>query len=244
MSLAELSILIADDNEMNRWLLVEQLECWSSNITVANEGLEAWKYLQDTAYGLVFLDVNMPGFTGQELVKKARLASVNKFSRIIAITAHVQSQQQHTLIADGFDECLIKPILLADLQRVIAQWGAPESDSNSGYYAQAILERVGNDDALGRRFLDKLMLEVPGQIALLHEALHTQALDQAWVIAHKLHGSFSFYGFTDFRSIATSLENAILSKDVANANLHFEQLVAKFDVFKGLQADMKRLLSN
>jgi HPt (histidine-containing phosphotransfer) domain-containing protein len=186
----------------------------------------------------------MPGFTGQELVKKVRADSANIVSRIIAITAHVQSQQQHILIADGFDECLIKPIMLVDLQRVIAQWRAAEFDSSSQYYAQALMEKVGNDRALGRMFLEKLMLEVPGQIAHLRHVLQAKAVDDAWAIAHKLHGSFSFYGFADFRSIAESLEYALLSKDCVNAHLHFEQLVAKFDSLQGLQADMKRRLDD
>lgn len=244
MSETDFSILIADDNEMNRWLLAEQLESWSSDVTLASDGLEAWRYLQHTRYALVFLDVNMPGFTGQELVKKARADSANILSRIIAITAHVQSQQQHLLIADGFDECLIKPIMLSDLQRVIVQWRASKVDSNSQYYANALIEKVGNDRDLGRIFLEKLMLEVPEQIVDLQHALQAEAVDDAWAIAHKLHGSFSFYGFADFRSIAKRLECALLAKDSLDANRCFEQLVGKFDAFKELQIDMKRHLGN
>jgi len=244
MTMQDFSILIADDNEMNRWLLAEQLECWSSDITLANDGREAWRYLQHEPYALVFLDVNMPGFTGQELVRKVRADSANMATRIIAITAHVQSQQQHTLIADGFDECLIKPIMLADLERIIAQWGTSYVDSHSRYYTQALLDKMSNDRELSRLFLDKLILEIPGQIAALRLALQNNAVDEAWTIAHKLHGSFSFYGFADFRAIAQRLECALLSKDCVNATMHFEQIVTKFDAFHGLHSDIKRRLDN
>ena len=121
MILTELSILIADDNEMNRWLLAEQLSVWSNDVALACDGLEAWNLLQDRQYSMVFLDVNMPGLNGFELVKKARTESPNRLTPIIAVTAHVQTHQRYLLIEDGFNECLIKPIVLADLQHVISR---------------------------------------------------------------------------------------------------------------------------
>jgi CheY-like chemotaxis protein len=235
-----LSIFIADDNEMNRWLLAEQLECWSSNITVASDGREAWRYLRDKHYALVFLDVNMPGFTGHELVKKVRVDSVNSSSRIIAITAHLQSQQRHVLMADGFDECLIKPIMLADLQKIVAEWSTLDGSIHSEYYLQVLMDRVGNNSALGQAFFEKLMMELPRQIKALQQALQNDALQNAWHVAHKLHGSFGFYGFADFREIAESLENALLAGDSTTASHHFQQLLDKFYGLQKIQAEMMR----
>ncbi|MBS4051058.1 MAG: response regulator [Methylomonas sp.] len=238
MILTDLSILIADDNEMNRWLLAEQLGCWSDDITLAIDGREAWHFLQQQKYALVFLDVNMPGLTGFELVKKVRAGSANQSSQVIAITAHVQSHQKHLLIADGFNDCLIKPIVLADLQRIIAVWRAPVSDADSQYYANSVLEKVDSNRELGRQFLQKLFQELPLQLVRLEQALQGQSAELALDVAHKLHGSFCFYGFHDFRGIAGRLEDALIAGEMPEAWQYFRQLLVKCEALLGMQTEV------
>lgn len=238
MTVKDLSILIADDNEMNRWLLVEQLAYWSEDITVAGDGREAWGLLQKQPFALVFLDVNMPGYTGFELVKMARAESSNQQSVIVAITAHVQNHQKHLLLEEGFNDCLIKPIVLADLQRVISQWRPSGSAVDSHYYANAVLEKVQRNPALARMFLQKLFQDVPTQFASLEHALRNQSRQEALNIAHKLHGSFCFYGFADFRAIAERLEQHLLDANMAEGWRQFQLLSAKFDALLAMQPDV------
>jgi two-component system sensor histidine kinase BarA len=244
MNLTELSILVADDNEMNRWLLAEQLSYWSEDITIAGDGREAWQFLMQRKFALVFLDVNMPGFTGVELMLKARKDSINQLSIIIAVTAHVQSYQQHVLIADGFDDCLIKPVVLADLQRIITQSCQSNTGLESYYYASAILNKVESNRHLGRQFLKKLFEEVPTQLAALELSLVEQSVADALNIAHKLHGSFCFYGFADFRALAGKLEQALIAADTANACQQLQMLSVKFQQLLAMQTDVLKHLDD
>lgn len=228
MTKTALSILIADDNEMNRWLLAEQMQHWSNDISLACDGKEAWGLLQQRQYSLVFIDVNMPVMNGHDLIKKARADAANQAVPMIAITAHIQNCQRHLLIADGFNECLIKPIVLADLQRVVNQWCVSNNGKSGDYYADVILEKVQHNRELGRVFMQKLFAETPGQIASLEQTLQKQQCRQAWEIAHQLHGTFCFYGFEDFRTVARSLEQHLLEADIVKATQQFQQLAAKF----------------
>jgi len=238
MILTELSILIADDNEMNRWLLAEQLSVWSNDVALACDGLEAWNLLQDRQYSMVFLDVNMPGLNGFELVKKARTESPNRLTPIIAVTAHVQTHQRYLLIEDGFNECLIKPIVLADLQHVISNWCAPTATVSSQYYAQALLKKTEHNPALGQVFFQKMLQEVPSQLVDLGQALQDQQCQIALDIAHKLHGSFCFSGFDDLRAIAGQLEQDLLNIDLSKANQQFQRLTNGFANLLNLQNDV------
>lgn len=244
MNLSELSILVADDNEMNRWLLAEQLGYWSEDITLAGDGREAWQLLQQRKYTLVFLDVNMPGFTGVELMLKARKDSINQLSVIIAVTAHVQSNQQQVLIADGFDDCLIKPVVLADLQSIIMQFRKPSSNLESYYYANAILDKVERNRQLGRQFLKKLFEDVPTQLAALEQSMKEESVAEAVNIAHKLHGSFCFYGFEDYRVLAESLEQALVDADTVNARQQLQMLSMKFQQLLAMQVDVLQHLQD
>lgn len=221
-----LSILIADDNEMNRWLLAEQMRYWTNDTVLAKDGGEAWELLQKNAYSLVFVDVNMPVLNGYELVKKVRKGGNNRSVPMIAITAHVQSQFRHLLLADGFNDCLIKPIVLADLQRVIFQWSMPISGSD--YYVEALLQKVAGNRELGRLFLEKLFIEVPKQLIRLEQVLQTQESHRAWELAHKLHGTFCFYGFEDFRILAQALEQSLLDADLHKAKRLLCSIATKF----------------
>ena len=228
MVLSALSILIVDDNEMNRWLLAEQMQYWTDNISLASDGGEAWILLQNNLYSLVFIDVNMPVMNGYELIKKARADSINQSVPMIAITAHVQSQRRHLLIEEGFNDCLIKPIVLADLQRVVSQWCMSTNRANDDYYIDALLEKVENNRELGRLFLQKLFVEVPRQLSSLGKALYKNENQQAWEIAHKLHGTFCFYGFENFREMARGLEQYLVELDIPKAVQQFQLIEAKF----------------
>ena len=238
MAQAGLSLLIADDNEMNRWLLAEQLQYWSGDITQACDGQEAWAFLQGRQYSMVFLDVNMPGLNGFEVVKKARAESLNQLTPIVAVTAHVQSHQRHLLLEDGFNDCLIKPIVLDDLQRVISDWYQSTVVQSSQYYAQALLNKVEHNRELGHAFLQKLMKAVPSELADLGDALQSQQYQSALAIAHKLQGSFCFYGFEDFRLVARQLEQSLLDVNMLKAKQQYQLLSARFADLLTLQNDV------
>ncbi len=79
--------IIVDDDEMARVSLksmcskIEELEV----VTTCENGLEAMKYLKENEVDLVFLDIDMPDFTGMDLVK-----SIENLPQIIFTTGHTQ----------------------------------------------------------------------------------------------------------------------------------------------------------
>ncbi len=227
MTSSDLSILIVDDNEMNRWLLAEQLQFWSNDIVQAGNGGEAWALLQHNDYDLAFLDVNMPVMDGVELFKKVR-QQLHRRAIFIAVTAHAQQQQQRKLLDQGFDDCLIKPVVLADLQRIISQYRGATNKVDVDLYATTLLHKVGYNRQLGEVLLKKLFAETPEQFEEIEQALRQQQTRQAWEIAHKLHGGFCFYGFDDFRPLAERLEQSLLDSDLEDAQFHLLRLQEKF----------------
>lgn len=223
MTTADISILIADDNDINRWLLTEQLQYLSSNITQASHGGEAWQLLQSQAYALVLLDVNMPVLSGIEVIHKLKASdSCNRSTPAIAVTAHIQSRQ--LLLESGFDDCLIKPVVLADLQRITTQWCSNSEGRSPEYYARAVLEKIEYNRVLGRCLLEKLFAELPDQLANIDRALQNQQSRSAWELVHRLHGSVCFCGFADLQPLTARLEQALLDGDVDKAIQQFVEL--------------------
>jgi CheY-like chemotaxis protein/HPt (histidine-containing phosphotransfer) domain-containing protein len=222
------SVLIADDNELNLWLLCEQLRHWTTNITAAKDGREAWQLLQTQEYSLIFLDMNMPFWNGLELIEKIRNGdTLNRSTPAIAVTAHVHSEQHQLLIGAGFNDCLVKPVLLQHLRPAMEQW-RDAANANPEYYAGQIIKKTEFDHKLSRRLLNKLFEEVPEYLLGIDQALHEQDYHQAWQISHKLHGTFSFYGFADFLPTADRLEECLLKKDGAAANRQLRAIQERF----------------
>ena len=221
------AILIADDNEMNRWILAEQLHHWSQDVVSVCDGLEAWEELQQRRFDIVFLDLSMPELDGLSLMKRLRATPLYANAPIIAVTAHLLPDQRSGVMAQGFDEVLLKPITLADLERCIARAGGLYV-GDVAVYADPLLEKVSFNRSLGEALLQQLLIDMPAQFANLDLALQVQDFEQAWVVAHKIHGGFCFYGFNDFKQLAQALEQALLDHDVEQIARYFEVLRHKF----------------
>lgn len=231
------AILIADDNELNRWLLQEQLLQWTTDITAAKDGQEAWQLLQAKQYDLIFLDMNMPFLNGIELIERVRTGETpNRATPAIAVTAHAQERQHIALIAAGFDECLIKPVLLKHLKPIIEQCLAVTSRGNFEYYAAQLVKKTESNRELSLRLLDRLLAEVPAQLLCTELAIQHADLDKAWQLSHQLHGTFCFYGFADFLPAATSLEQCLLDNDISAASLQLQSIRERFSALSDNRA--------
>ena len=226
----ECSIFIADKNEVDRFLLQSQLEPYCKNIYQAADGKEVLSCLKQHQYDLIFLDVHMPFFNCLEDIKVIKEAeSINNDSAVIAITKFVEQQKIKILINAGYDECLIKPILLPEITEILNLWLVEPSRKDSEYM-QAILEKTGGNRDLAKTILNKLFVEFPQQVLIIENALKANDYKLAKKITHKLHGSVSLFEFLDIKEIAYALENS-LSDNGALIDQHFLALKKHINYF-------------
>lgn len=237
------SIFIADDNKINRLLLQSQLEGYCNDITLAANGKTALVYLKQYKYDLILLDLQMPSFSGLELIKIIKqVDSVNRNSPVIAITAHTQSYQRKTLIDAGFDECLIKPILLEQLGELLNLWlpiptltSYDKKQQDTVDYVSALLQRTSGKTTLTSIIFNKLFTELPEQSLLIEQAIKSDDLKLAQETTHKLHGSVSFCGFFDIQELANNLEISFLENDLHSIHENFSLLKNKIAAFTKLK---------
>lgn len=121
---SHVSILVADDNEINRMLLTAQLKDSEAAITEAKDGIEAIIWMRQQPFDLVLLDLQMPGLSGWEIMSymKENPSAVNQLTPVIAITAYATEEELSALSAAGFSDYLIKPILQEKLNLLLDQW--------------------------------------------------------------------------------------------------------------------------
>ncbi len=122
-----LSVLVAEDNEINALLARALLTRLGHRPTIAANGeaaVESWLAARaaGSPYDLVLMDVQMPGMDGLEAARRIRAAEVqagNKPTRMLALTANVQTEDREAALAAGLDGLLVKPLDRERLREVL-----------------------------------------------------------------------------------------------------------------------------
>lgn len=116
------TVLVVDDNEINRILVGRFLSKLGWKVANAEDGDQALAWMAGNAADLILLDISMPTICGQEVCRRARAEGLDKGARLVAYTAHAMPEEREQFLACGFDAILVKPVsrqavagLLADL---------------------------------------------------------------------------------------------------------------------------------
>jgi two-component system sensor histidine kinase/response regulator len=124
--LAGKSVLVVDDNEVNRHLLMRLLPQWGMQPTIAVDGFEAVAAFEKSVRGgapfpLVLLDQNMPGMDGYEAASRIReIAAGGKVAMLILSSAPSASDHEKAKKL-GIARRLAKPLRRASLREAILQ---------------------------------------------------------------------------------------------------------------------------
>ena len=113
------SILVVDDNGINRLLPGLILRPFGWTVYEAVGGLEALKALKDMEISCVLLDISMPDISGLEVLKVLRKSLKLQDMKIVAYTGYAQQKDINHLLSLGFDAVLIKPLTSIKLLNVL-----------------------------------------------------------------------------------------------------------------------------
>ncbi|MGC2132162.1 MAG: ATP-binding protein [Xanthobacteraceae bacterium] len=113
-----LSVLVAEDNEINALLVRTLLVKLGHRPTMAGSGgaaIECWRAARDAGvpFDRVLMDLHMPGMDGLEATRRIRMLEVEDDSprtRIVALTASASAEDREDSIAAGMDGFLVKPL--------------------------------------------------------------------------------------------------------------------------------------
>ena len=115
-------ILVVDDEETLRYLIREGVERSGYGCSVASDGLEALKILEEKGVDVVISDIMMPGMDGIELAKRIK---EEYDADVILITGFIEEYSYDSVIEIGVSDFLEKPIgieeLILRLRRVLRE---------------------------------------------------------------------------------------------------------------------------
>jgi two-component system, sensor histidine kinase and response regulator len=121
--LAELAVLVAEDNEINRRVLAGMLRRCGCRVTFAVDGREAVQMAEQREFALVLMDCQMPEMDGYEATRRIRaLGGKAGALPILALTANVLPSDRDACLAAGMDDFLGKPVKLDVLRAAVHRW--------------------------------------------------------------------------------------------------------------------------
>ncbi len=127
-----LSVLVAEDNDINALLMRSLLTRLGHQVVIATDGaeaLESWLAAKSagTPYDLVLMDIQMPELDGIETTKRIRLSEAAQGARrtpILALTANTLVEDRYACFEAGMDGFLVKPLDREKLAEALAGLGA------------------------------------------------------------------------------------------------------------------------
>ncbi len=124
--LPPLSVLLVEDVELNVTVACALLEKLGHKVTVARDGGEAFAWLAQQSFDLVFLDIQLPDMTGFDIATRLREEAREQqqtLPPLVALTANVISDKQRYL-AKGMDDAISKPLSSKAIKGVLARFFA------------------------------------------------------------------------------------------------------------------------
>lgn len=113
-------ILVADDNELNRRLLLKYLAFYDLEVFTAKDGQECYEIAIEKKPQVILMDINMPVLNGVDSTIKIR-ADLSYDIKVIAVSASVDEARLKE-ITHHFDGFIIKPVLLEELVLNLAKF--------------------------------------------------------------------------------------------------------------------------
>jgi CheY-like chemotaxis protein len=115
-------ILVVDDNQINRNVIILQLRKLGYATDTASCGIEALQKVDARKYDLILMDCHMPEMDGYEATKEIRKREGTAYhTPIIALTVQLRSMAEPKCLAAGMDAFLSNPVKTAVLQETISR---------------------------------------------------------------------------------------------------------------------------
>jgi CheY-like chemotaxis protein len=112
-------VLVVDDVDGNRILARAYLERIGWQVDECEGGLKAMEYLKDKIPQAMLIDIGMPDLSGDQLAAFVRGQSSLRMIRLVGYTAHCYADELARFKAAGFDEVLIKPVLMTNMSQAL-----------------------------------------------------------------------------------------------------------------------------
>jgi PAS domain S-box-containing protein len=216
-SLRNLSVLLVEDNDINRLYATSVLKTLDCKVESAENGYVAVEKMKNGAFDLVLMDIQMPVMDGFEATKAIRMGeSPQSAIPIIALTANATRNDIEKCLLAGMNDCIVKPFTPEDLFKVLIKYSRPlRSPPTPPRVPQAArhladlsyLRSVSNGNP---EFVKEMVVTLQETMPKTIDQIESSADQQDWKAVakaiHKIKPSLTMMGLKELRVEAMELE--------------------------------------
>jgi two-component system aerobic respiration control sensor histidine kinase ArcB len=226
-------ILIVEDDHIAAVSTKQMLQKLSCNVDIASTGKSGVEYAQKNHYDLIFMDIGLPDMKGHDVTREIRAWEAgheDKHTPIIALTAHISTEEKQGFIEAGMDAALSKPLLKETATDILKTFipgrsakkyhlkqenkekETPPKENNLFNLKGEILayedtlKKYGDEETVKELF-GLLQKSFDEEIPDLKKAQKENDWDAIKRISHKFRGSASYCGTERFQQSCANLEN-------------------------------------
>ena len=235
--LAGWHLLVVDDSELNREVVLQALCLEGAEVTLACDGAEALEWLSRDphAFRLVLMDVQMPVMDGLTAARRIRCELGLNDLPLIALTAGALPHECEAALAAGMNDVLTKPARLEAMVAMILRYGEAASQSDRqadtfpaipGIDREQATEILCGNRPLFLRLLGIFLAENDGLGTRVREELAQGHREKSAIRLHKLKGNSGSLGAMVIMALASRLEEAV---DAGKTGLDLEPDLTELD---------------
>lgn len=221
-----LTVLIVEDNEINRAVAVEMLTGIGCETVQASDGAEAQRLAGQRGFDLILMDISMPRIDGISATRQIRETSgPNSLTPIIALTAHALPKDIERFHQAGMTGVLIKPLTRKSLVEIVEQHCSRRVE----------IPDTGSEPALSAELAQRAVAEISEHLSHMETVIgEGHAFQELADRAHMAAGLAAVSGLAALQEAFVTLELAVaeLDGEEGEADALAELLAEARDLFR------------
>jgi two-component system, sensor histidine kinase RpfC len=240
-----LSVLVADDNALNRDVTRRMLEIDGHRATLAETGDDALRVLLDGEVDIALLDISMPGQSGIDVCHNYRacLGSAKPIP-IVGVTAAIYEELRDNCLEAGMADLLGRPLTIEQLRSALARY-RPSTAARSAPAKAAemepgadnliadpqrmqLLKDLFGEDKLYTQFLPSFKRDLGAGLDRLREAIRQKSPSLIRDAIHAIKSSASTAGAKEVLGIALGFENEATEAEIDAFELRIDSAYRRY----------------
>lgn len=207
-SFGQLSVLIADDDEFNTYLMNNIFKKWGVKFVEVKNGEEAVKAASNQKFDVILMDLHMPEMNGLDAAKIIRSAIPD--ARIVAVSATNNQDEKRASKDAGMNEFISKPFVEKELYDILVSV-YPQRNIKNDHPGPPVdtgaLIRLANGDS---QYLQKMVLLfirlTESAVIRMGKAMEQEDMESISEDAHKIAASCEQIGAVNLAALIRQLE--------------------------------------